>query len=359
MTPLIDVYRRTGADAPWGNSLAPHDVAMEGWFWRVTDTANARVAVVLCGRCRGPRGEWTLVGLAAEPGGLLRSAICPPLEVGDGGRSLRTPDDSLSAHADELHVALGDDARLDATLTAPVGWSRRRAYGALGLGHGVPSLGQYWHPHVLGARVDGRMRLGDSDWRFDGATGYAEKNWGTGFPARWWWGQASGVGDHEDACVAFAGGDVRLGPVALSPTAIVVRLGDELLRLAPPFALVHSGGDERSWQLRARSPRVTVEIEGDANGNEPHQLPVPVAGERRVIEGAAHHFTGRLDLTVRRGRRLVFKGESTLAALERGDLTGKLDAVGEAALVAELLEVGVEGHAGGDPQDGGLVERDV
>ena len=332
---------------------------MEGWFWRITDTANARVAVVLCGRCRGDAGEWTLVGLAAEPGGLLRSAICAPLEIRDGGRSLSVPDGSLTATAGELHVALGDDARLDATLRAPVGWRRRRAYGALGLGHGVPWLGQYWHPHVLGARVDGSMRLGDSDWSFDDATGYAEKNWGTGFPQRWWWGQASGVGDHDDACVAFAGGDVRVGPVALGPTAIVVRLGDDLLRLAPPFAVVRSGGNQRSWNLRGRSPGLTVDIEGDANGNQPHQLPVPVPGERRLIEGAAHHFTGRLELTVRRGRRLVFAGESTLAALERGDLTGKFDAAGKPALVAQLLQVGVERDAGGDPQDRHLVERDL
>jgi hypothetical protein len=333
---LIDAYRRTGADPPWGDPLAAHDVAMEGWFWRITDTAHARVAVVLCARCRGAAGEWTLVGLAAEPGGLLASAICPPLEVADGGRALTVPDGSLSASAGELHVTLGDDARLDATLSAPVGWPRR-AYGALGVGHGVPWLGQYWHPHVLGARVDGRMRLSGSDWRFDGATGYAEKNWGAGFPQRWWWGQASGVGDHDDACVAFAGGDVRVGPVALGPTAIVVRLGDELLRLAPPFARVRADGDERSWRLRGRSARVTVDIDGDANGNSPHQLPVPVPDERRVIEGAAQHFTGRIELTVRRGRRLVFTGESNLAALERGDLSGQLDAVGEPALVTQLL----------------------
>jgi hypothetical protein len=47
-----------------------------------------------------------------------------------------------------------------------------------------------------------------------------------------------------------------------------------------------------------------------------------VPGERRVVDGASQHFTGRLRLQVRRGPRLVFAGESELAALERGDLTG-------------------------------------
>jgi hypothetical protein len=47
---------------------------------------------------------------------------------------------------------------------------------------------------------------------------------------------------------------------------------------------------------------------------------VPIPGERRLVDGAAQHFTGRLAVSVRRGRRLVFTGESELAALENGDL---------------------------------------
>jgi hypothetical protein len=320
MPALIDAYRRTGADPPWGDPLAPHGVAMEGWFWRITDRSHGRVAVVLCGRCRGPAGEWTMVGLAAAPGGLVRSAICPPLEVSADGRALTVPGGALTATGDEVHVALSGDARLDARLSAPARWPRH-AYGALGLGHAVPRLGQYWHPHLLGARAEGALRLGGDAWSFDGASGYAEKNWGNGFPERWWWGQASGLGDDEDACVAFAGGDVRVGPLALSPTAVVVRAGGDLVRLGPPFAIVRADTAGRSLHIRARGPRVSVEIEGDANGSYPHDLPVPVPAERRVVDGASQHFTGRLGLTVRSGRRIAFRGESDLAAIERGDLT--------------------------------------
>jgi hypothetical protein len=358
MPHLIEAYRRNGADLPWADPLLPHGVAMEGWFWRITDDANGRVAIVLCGRCRGAAGEWTLVGLAAAPGGFVRSAICPPLEVRDGGRSLVVPGGALTATGDELHVALADDARLDVRLSSPVHWPRR-AYGALGLGHAVPGLGQYWHPHILGARVDGDASLGGADWRIDGGAGYAEKNWGNGFPTRWWWGQASGLGANDDACVAFAGGEVRIGPLALTPTAVVVRLGDRLLRFGPPFARVRSSGDGQSWIVSARSARFAVEIEGDANGSSAHNLPVPVPGERRLIDGAVQHFTGRLGLTVRQGRRLVFTGESQLAALESGDLSGDVAAVGEPALVPELLQVGVERHTGRDAQGRHAVERDL
>jgi hypothetical protein len=313
-------YRRTGADLPWGDPLAPHAVPMEGWFWRITDPAGGRAAIVLCGCCQGDAGPWTLVGLAAAPDGIVRSQICPPARIGSDGRTLSVPGGVLEADGDSLRVSLGDDARLDARFESRAEWPRR-SLGALGLGQPVPALGQYWHPHMLGARVDGHVHLADTTWTFDGARGYAEKNWGRGFPSRWWWGQASGIGDDERACVAFAGGDVRIGPLALAPTAAVVKLNGDMLRLGPPFAHVSASSDNGGWQLRARSARHVVDIEGDANGSHAHRLPVPVPGERRLVDGPAQHFTGRLRVSVRRGRRTVFRGESDLAALERGDLS--------------------------------------
>jgi hypothetical protein len=315
----LDAYRRTGADPPWGDPLAPHGVAMEGWFWRITDPACGRVAIVLCGCCRGESGDWTLVGLAGAPGGTVHSAVCPPARVGAGGRTIDVPG-VLQADKHAVRVTLGDDARLDARFDSPVSWPQG-AFGGLGVGQGVPGLGQYWHPHVLGARVAGHVSLVGETWSFDGARGYAEKNWGGGFPSRWWWGQASGIGDDEGACVAFAGGDVSLGPVGLSPTALVVRADGELLRLVLPLARVTADASDGAWRLRARSARWSVDVEGDAHGSSPHRLPVPLPDERRLVDGPAQHFTGRLRVELRRGRRVRFRGESELAGLERGDLS--------------------------------------
>ena len=318
--PALAAYRRTGADLPWSDPIAPHGVAMEGWFWRITDSATGRVAVVLCGCCRGDAGDWTLVGLAAAPDGVVRSGIFPAAEIGDDGRSLEVPGGVLRARPDELTVTLDDDAHLHARFASPAPWPHR-AYGGLGLGHVVPALGQYWHPHVLGARVDGRATLGDLDWTFQDARGYAEKNWGGGFPRRWWWGQASGLGDDADACVAFAGGEVAVGPVAVAPTALVVRVDGRLLRMGLPLAHVAADTGDGAWRVRARSPRHRIDVEGDANGSLPHTLPVPLPGEQRLVDGPAQHFTGRLSVDVRRGRRLLFSGQSELAALELGDLS--------------------------------------
>ena len=68
---LVDLYRRTGADLPFGDPLTSHGCEMEGWFWRVTDAAAGRVAVALFSINRHPDGDWSTVAVAAHPGDLV------------------------------------------------------------------------------------------------------------------------------------------------------------------------------------------------------------------------------------------------------------------------------------------------
>ncbi len=300
MTPA-SWYRRTGADPPFGDQRRAHGTRFEGYYWRLTDAAAGRVAIVLCGVCRDAAGPWGIVALAAEPGGLVRSRIEPLAEVSFGALGVRAGS-SLSGSSEHLRVDLGPDARLDLRFEERVEWPRR-AFGGTGPAQIVPGLPQYWHPHLLGGRVVG------SGW--EGATVYAEKNWGPRFTEHWWWGQAQAF-EGADACVAFAGGRVLGG----APTGVVVRVEDRVLRLSPPFARVVSAVGEAGWRVRARSPRWSVEIEGEGVGS-PAVLPVPLPDERRVEPRSQQYLTGRLHATVRRGNRVWWSGESTLADLER------------------------------------------
>ncbi|MFZ2516808.1 MAG: hypothetical protein WAW82_14205, partial [Candidatus Lutibacillus vidarii] len=63
----LAAYRRTGADLPYGDPRRAHGVAMEGYFWRVTDRDRGRSLIALIGVNRGPRGPWATLGLAAWP----------------------------------------------------------------------------------------------------------------------------------------------------------------------------------------------------------------------------------------------------------------------------------------------------
>lgn len=319
---MLALYRRTGADLPFTDPRGYHGVAMEGYFWRLTHVASGVVLIVLAGVNRDRAGAtWGTVGIGGHPGGFTRSLAAAQASgerrgigvwAGDGDTT------NLRADADSLHVDLGEDARIDVRFTDAVHWPHG-AFGGIGPAQAIPALSQYWHPHLLGGRVSGTARIEGRDVDLDGATVYGEKNWGRdGFPPAWWWGQAHGFA-RDDVCVAFAGGRAGLGRAQVLSTSLVVRVGGEVIRAVRPLHPMHVEVGPQGWHFRARTARHTIELEGRANGTPPHALPIPIAAERRNLEGAAaQYLASDVRLHVRRGRRTLFSGESELAGLERG-----------------------------------------
>ncbi len=320
---MLSLYRATGADLPFADPRGYHGIAMEGYFWRITHVASRTVLVVLAGVNRDRAGAtWGTVGLAAHPGGFSRSIAAP--QAGGARRGLGVwagesrDQTNLRADADSLRVDLGADAWLDVRFTETVPWPHG-AFGGIGAAQAIPGLSQYWHPHVLGGRVSGTACVDGREIDLDGATVYAEKNWGRGgFPPAWWWGQSHGF-EREDVCVAFAGGRAGVGRAQVLATSLVARVGDEVIRAVRPLSPMRVEVGPRGWRLHARTARHSIELEGKANGTPAHALPVPIARERRNLEGAAaQYLASEMRLVVRRGRRTLFSGSSALAGLERG-----------------------------------------
>jgi hypothetical protein len=312
---LFDAYRRSGADLPFGDPARAHGSPMEGYYWRIVDASADSVIVLLCGVCQGPDGPWATVAVAAHPGGFVRHAVIAPAAGERRCFGVRAGE-TVQGSAEGLQAHLGGDTWIEVRARSRVLWPRP-VFGALGPAHIVPGLGQYWHPVVLAARVEGQACIGGLPVRLDGATAYAEKNWGPRFAGHWWWGHADAF-PGGDVTVAFAGGRMALAGRVVAPTAVVVRLGAQVLRFSPPLALVHVRATDRAWSIRAQSPRHRVEIEGDAGGAEPHLLPVPDVASGRVDMRSRQYLAGRLRLRLSRGTRTVFEGESPLAGLERG-----------------------------------------
>ena len=192
-------------------------------------------------------------------------------------------------------------------------------FGGGGMFSSVPFLNQYWHAYCLGGRVSGSVKGAGVDWQFDDARLYCERNWGAGFPQRWWWGEAHDF-DQGDACVAFSGGLLELGPIHREVTGVVVRLGSRVLRITPPAPVSSRfDRDDWHWQISARTARFVVELDGSGASRAPHVLPVPVPAERRNIDTDYEFLAGTLRCTVREWGRVIFDGTSHLAALEVGD----------------------------------------
>ncbi|RBM04411.1 hypothetical protein C1H84_03365 [Glutamicibacter soli] len=321
---LLRRYRSTGADPLFGHPLrAHHGVAMEGYFWRITDPDTGRVVIALCGANQGPDGPWATLGLAAWPTGFLRTAAVDgawtdPDRLGvRAGAGLR----AFDATCQRLHLDLGPGAGLDMEIRDPLPWPHR-ALGGSSVFQMVPGLNQYWHPWLLGGRACGTAALGDSVWEFENAQVYAEKNWGReGFPDSWWWGQAQGFADPL-ACVAFAGGLVTAGPLRTEVTGLVVRLPDaRVIRLGDPLIspVATRTGDEQ-WRLSGRGYGWRIDIEASAPLDAAFVLPVPLPSEHRNVPGDLEHLAGELKVTVRRHGLLVWEGSTALAALEHGGL---------------------------------------
>ena len=322
MTRLLQAYRRTGADPPFGDPSRYHGSGLEGHFWRFTQPATREVVIVIAAISRDAAGRmWGMACVAAHPGAAVVTAVTPAASAAERSFGLRLHDGErtlLAAGPGRLEVDLGPQARLAVELDRPRGWGRR-ALGGIGAAQVVPGLSQYWHPHLLHATARGGATLAGRRVTLDGASAYAEKNWGAGgMPQAWWWGQAHGFGE-DGICVAFAGGRAGLGALHVPAGSLVVTLPGELLRLVRPPAPLRVEVGSAGWRLRGRTVRDVVDVEGHAAPTPPHRLPVPVPAQRRVLEAwSEQQLAGTLQLVVRRGGRVRFRGVSELAGLERG-----------------------------------------
>ena len=290
---LLAAYRATGADSLLSDPARAHGVPLEGYFWRIVHPPSGVVVVALGAVCRNAGGSWGLATLAAHPGGFSRTVLTQTATASEDAFGLRA-EAALRGDAQAITVDLGPDARLDVTLHDPVPWPRRG--GALGAAHAIPGLPHYWHPVLLSARVDGRVRAAGVAQDLDGAVAYAEKNWGSGFPGRWWWGHAASF-DDPGVSVSFAGGHVPLLGGTVAPTAVVLRLGGRVIALAPPLARTRVALGADSWRLRTRAPGMSVEISGEGAGARPHELLVPVPGAGSAELRSRQHLAARLELT--------------------------------------------------------------
>lgn len=314
-------FRARGADGPWGDPGRDHGSSMEGYFWRFTDRRAGRVVIALCGVNRAADGgRWATVALGEWPSGFLAQAAIPDANA-DPHRLGAFAGRAFHATEDELRVDLGEHAKLHIRLHDVVGWPRARPFGGSGFAQLIPGLIGYWHPHVLGAHVEGTARLGDAEVSLRDADAYAEKNWGETFPEDWWWGQAQGFED-RDVCVAFGGAVLTTRGLRRPVTTLVVRLGRRIVRLDPLLDDVRTRVGYCTWEVRGRSRagRWAIDIDGYADPHTAHLLPVPLPAERRQVTGSLEHLGGHLRLRVRRGGRTVFEGTSDLACLEHGGI---------------------------------------
>ncbi|MGW4826351.1 tocopherol cyclase family protein [Amycolatopsis japonica] len=304
-------WRRTGADFPGGDPLPGHGVATEGYLWRFTLPEQQQVVTVACTVNRDGRETWSHILVAAEPGALL----CQETVAGGYtdretftiglGRLLRYQDN-------ELKVAMGD-LRLEARMTSVSGWSRRTPPN--GLAATLPFLRTYWHPYVLDGEVQGQLDTGSHGYGLHGAHVYAEKSWGRGFPARWWWGQAHGFNE-EGLCVAYVATPVlpTSDSIVLASCFIHRENAGWHLPVLTNYAVRHE--DHDGWTLTMHGRRHRIHLAG-SRIDTPLPLSLPLPRTRELIT-APQALRSRLTVRVERSTRVLLAAETSLASHESG-----------------------------------------
>jgi tocopherol cyclase len=162
--PLVDRYRRTGADIPFGNPLPSHGTEMEGWFWRVSDEASGHVLIALCSVNRHPDGDWSTTAVGVHPGGVVRSAALSGARAENAPFRVTAGDDAgtFTVGADRVRFELGD-LTLSMEFADRVLWPK--AFGGGGVFSAIPFLNQYWHPYYLGGRASGTVEYAGPAFR--------------------------------------------------------------------------------------------------------------------------------------------------------------------------------------------------
>ena len=297
---------------------------MEGYYWRLErpgvgalrDRAVRRLPRAATGRGRSSRSR-------RIPGGFVRWANA----AGGGGRAGRARRRRVGGRrrAGAARRPSGGSRSTSARTRAwrPCSRAARRGRGGRSarsaLAQAVPGLPQYWQP---GGARRARARRGGArrrDRRRSTAGTPTSRRTGA---AR---SRASGGGARPRSATARWRRSPAAGSAARSPRArSSCAPAAPLVRFAPPGAVVTAAAGGGEWRLRARSPRWSVLLEGEAAA-PPHILPVPVPAERRAVMRSEHHLAGRMRVVLRRGRRVVLRAESArrrARARHAGDVGG-------------------------------------
>jgi len=138
---------------------------------------------------------------------------------GTGGKShyYRFPYKDFQANKDKLEVRIGDnffsetkiiadlpDIKVDLDIRAitPLATSTFNP-GIMGWFSFTPRMECYHGIVSMHHKLHGNINHGSKSWKYDGGTGYIEKDWGTSFPKCWFWTH-SNTFDHKEKVSVMA-----------------------------------------------------------------------------------------------------------------------------------------------------------
>jgi len=310
----------------------------EGWYSRLTlpaeETSVALIYAVFDPGAKTARTGVEAQALVAAPGG-VRAARAAAADVSRFAAAPHALDvrqafggGEAFAMTSTAHRGRVGDVEWDFSVAPAVGWGGRfddagaRQYSTAGW---LAALGPLVSPHYqvlqsLG-HATGVVRAWGREYAFARAPFYAEKNWGRGFPRRWWWIQCNAFDDPAREVTLTATGATRAllaGSALLAREEDVALIGLHVDGEFLPFPDVEWTVDAwGTWRVRGAYDGATVDIVATAppgDAGAPVRVPTPEG----MRPGARETYRGSLSVEVRRGGAVVLSATSSLACLEVG-----------------------------------------
>jgi hypothetical protein len=312
-------FQSTGRRGSW----------FEGWYFKQVDAQGAHPIAIIPGVSHAPDPSDSHAFVQVlRPDGVVRYHRygLDEFEADPGRFHVRVGPNVFSAEGLVLDLPAEDGQptlRGSLRFGPWTGWPvSALSPGVMGWYRFVPKMECYHGALSFDHSVDGSLHMGDQQLSFAGGRGYAEKDWGTGFPSSWIWAQSN----HFETGEAIGRGPSLFLSVARIPwmgssfTGHIagLLLGGELIRFATytgsriASVETHAGG--ASVVLRDRRHELSMEISDAKRGH----LKAPVSGAMvgRADEALDAHVGVELR-EVRGGRSSVrFKGEGLRTGAE-------------------------------------------
>ncbi|QDZ18025.1 tocopherol cyclase [Chloropicon primus] len=201
------------------------------------------------------------------------------------------------------------------------GWgnSAGRQIATAGLLAALPVFEPHWQILMSYGLSTGWIKWGSKTYEFENAPSYSEKNWGEGFPKRWFWIQCNTFGDKE--CTSLtAGGGRRTLPFLLGQDEDVALIGihhkGRFIEIVPWNGEVSwNVSPWGSWVIKGKTKGFSVELEAKTSSPGTVLRAPTVEG---LIPVCKDTFEGSLTMKVWENGTLIIDRTSDSAALEVG-----------------------------------------
>eukprot|EP00803_Ostreobium_quekettii_P009211 evm.model.scf_772EXC.8 EVM.evm.TU.scf_772EXC.8 scf_772EXC:60971-64254(+) len=145
------------------------------------------------------------------------------------------------------------------------GWgsSGQRQQSTAGWLAALPVFEPHWQVLMSHGLASGWFKWGDRMYNFRDAPSYYEKNWGAGFPSKWFWVQCNDFDGHPDLCLTSVGAKRKLGLQAVEEDVgmIGVHYKGEFIELVPWSGEVEWEVEPwGSWRMQARNSTAEAEL---------------------------------------------------------------------------------------------------